>query len=68
MSGVSGKTSFLIIGHKMEDNREVTEGGKYKKANQCGVKILTESEFEKMISRLTGLKNFSIGNRVEILG
>jgi BRCT domain type II-containing protein len=32
MSGVSGKTSFLLIGHKMEDNREVTEGGKYRKA------------------------------------
>ena len=29
---VSGKTDYLITGHKMEDGREVTQGGKYKNA------------------------------------
>ena len=68
MSGVSGKTNYLIVGHKMEDNREVTEGGKYRKAKEKGVKILTEQDFEQLVAKLTGLKNFNIGNRKDILG
>ena len=31
-SAVSGKTSYLIVGSKLEDGREVTLGGKYRKA------------------------------------
>ena len=27
---VSGKTDYLVVGYKMEDGREVTQGGKYK--------------------------------------
>lgn len=29
---VSGKTDYLITGYKLEDGREVTQGGKYKNA------------------------------------
>lgn len=29
---VSGKTDYLITGHKLEDGREVTQGGKYRNA------------------------------------
>lgn len=28
-SSVSGKTSYLVTGYKLEDNREVTQGRKY---------------------------------------
>ena len=31
-SSVSGKTDYLITGKLLDDNRPVTEGGKYKKA------------------------------------
>jgi replication factor C subunit 1 len=30
---VSGKTSYLIVGYKLEDGRDVNQGSKYKKAN-----------------------------------
>mmetsp|Transcript_31011 Transcript_31011/g.38336 ORF Transcript_31011/g.38336 Transcript_31011/m.38336 type:complete len:100 (+) Transcript_31011:547-846(+) len=39
---VSGKTDYLVVGYKMEDNREVTQGGKYKKAKDKGKPILNE--------------------------
>ena len=29
---VSGKTDYLIVGHKLEDGREVTQGSKYRGA------------------------------------
>jgi len=45
-SAVSGKTSILIVGSKLEDGREVTQGSKYAKAKSLGTKILTEDEFE----------------------
>lgn len=43
MSGVSGKTNYLIAGYKLEDDRDITEGSKYRKAQQCKVAILTET-------------------------
>lgn len=45
-SGVSGKTNYLVIGHKMEDGRDIESGGKYRKAKEKNVSILTESQFE----------------------
>ena len=39
---VSGKTNYLIVGHKMEDGREVTQGGKYRNAKAKGIPILDE--------------------------
>ena len=45
-SSVSGKTNFLIVGKLLDDNRAVTESGKYRAALRCGTKILTEKEFE----------------------
>lgn len=39
---VSGKTDLLVVGWKMEDGREITDGGKYKKALKMSTTILTE--------------------------
>lgn len=44
-SAVSGKTNYLVVGHILEDGREVTEGSKYRTAKEKNVPILTESEF-----------------------
>ena len=46
---VSGKTDYLITGYKMEDGREVTQGGKYKNAKKKGTRILDENGFEQMM-------------------
>lgn len=46
---VSGKTSYLITGYKLEDNREVTQGRKYTTAQKNGTPILTEEGFEKLV-------------------
>ena len=42
---VSGKTSYLVIGYKLEDGRDATQGGKYKKATQLKTPILDEEGF-----------------------
>ena len=64
---VSGKTNYLITGHKMEDGREVNLGGKYKSAKAKNIPIYTEQDFERFIERRTGLKNFCIGSRKDVL-
>jgi len=46
-TSVSGKTDMLIVGWQMEDGREITEGGKYKKALKMSTTILTEAQFEE---------------------
>ena len=40
---VSGKTDYLVVGYQIEDGRDVSQGGKYKKAKSLGKKILEES-------------------------
>lgn len=41
-SAVSGKTDYLIVGSKLEDGREVTEGSKYRNAVAKKKPILNE--------------------------
>jgi len=41
-SGISGKTDYLVVGYKLEDNRQVEEGNKHKTAVSKKVPILTE--------------------------
>jgi NAD-dependent DNA ligase len=55
---VSGKTNYLVVGHKMDDGRDVNIGGKFKKAQEKGVNILTEEQFEQFIQRKSGLTKF----------
>lgn len=53
---ISGKTNYLVIGEKLEDGREVTEGSKYRKANEPDkkgnkkiVQIINEEEFGDLL-------------------
>ena len=41
---VSGKTDYLIVGHKLEDGREVTQGSKYRGAKEKGKDIFIYNE------------------------
>lgn len=67
-SAVSGKTNYLLIGSKLEDGREVTEGRKYRMAIEKKTEILNEAEFEEFIREKTGLKNFSFSKRADMFG
>ena len=61
---VSGKTDYLIAGHKLEDGREVTQGSKYSAAKSKGVPILSEDEFEKFMQQKTGDSGFTLGTKL----
>ena len=58
---VSGKTDYLIIGYKLEDGREVTQGGKFKAATKKGTNIIDEQGFEKLMKKLLGDPDFTLG-------
>ena len=47
VSAVNSKTDYLVVGHILDDGRQVTEGKKYKNAVKYGKKILNEKEFEQ---------------------
>eukprot|EP00923_Selenidium_pygospionis_P023534 GHVN01040999.1.p1 GENE.GHVN01040999.1~~GHVN01040999.1.p1 ORF type:complete len:934 (+),score=189.95 GHVN01040999.1:29-2830(+) len=55
MTGVSGKTNYLVTGSRLEDGRGIDEGSKHKKSTELIstgkgiIKIITEDEFIKMI-------------------
>ena len=57
---VSGKTDYLVVGYKMEDGREVTQGGKYKGAKAKGTKIIDEQGFEQLMKQKLGDKEFRL--------
>ena len=48
-SAVSGKTDYLIAGYKLEDGRDVDKGSKYQAAQNKGIPILFEDEFEEFM-------------------
>ncbi|GBE59461.1 replication factor C subunit [Babesia ovata] len=55
VSGVSGKTNYLVCGEKLEDGRPYTTGTKYKKAvelnkqQRADIRILKEAQFLELI-------------------
>lgn len=51
---VSGKTTCLIHGQKLEDGRHYSEGNKFKKAKDLNTAIIDEGELEEMIEHLMG--------------
>lgn len=58
-SAVSGVTDYLIAGAKLEDGREVNTSGKYKKATNLKVKILSEEDLQELVRKLSGLEKFT---------
>ena len=64
---VSGKTDYLIAGHKLEDGRETHTSGKYRAAQKREIPILTEETFEKFIRERSGISDFCLGSRQDIL-
>jgi NAD-dependent DNA ligase len=46
---VSGKTDYLVAGHKLDDGREVHTSGKYRMAKSKGIPILDEEGFEHFV-------------------
>lgn len=61
---VSGKTDYLVTGYKMEDGREVTQGGKYKSAKTKGTAIIDEQGFEQLMQKKLGDKDFKLGKKL----
>ena len=59
---VSGKTTWLVVGSKLEDGWEIHQGSKYQKAKSLGTPILTEDEVEKWIKEQIGNENFTLEN------
>ena len=59
---VSKKTDILIVGDYLEDNRPVEQGRKYKNAQQYGVLILNELQFQEFIQKMTNDPNFKLGD------
>jgi len=64
---VSGKTDYLVVGYKLDDGREVTQGGKYRNALKNGTKIVDEAGFEQLIRDRSGIKDFELSSRKDIL-
>ena len=60
-------TTYLVAGYKLEDGREVTQGGKYRKAKLKGIPILDEDAFEALVRERSGNPEFTLGTRKEIL-
>ena len=64
-SSVSSKTSILVVGKLLDDNRPVTEGGKYKAALRFGTKVMTEKEFEMFCRDKFENPDFILGRKTK---
>jgi len=53
-SNVSGKTSYLIVGSKLEDGRDVESSSKYRKAIEHKTKLLKENDLDDFLFNKTG--------------
>ena len=61
-SAVSGKTSYLIIGSKLEDGREVTTSTKYSKAKEKKTPILNEDDLQNFLRKELSNEYFTLDN------
>jgi replication factor C subunit 1 len=67
VGSVSGKTDYLVMGHKLEDGREPHQGGKHIKAKERGKPILDEEGFEKLVREKSGDPSFVLSQREKII-
>lgn len=61
-STVSGKTTYLIVGDILEDGREITSGGKYKKAIEKGIKIINVEQLNQILGKILVIEDYTIYN------
>lgn len=52
-----------MVGVKLEDGRDVTQGNKYRQATEKKVKILNETQFEQLVRDLSGNQTYTLGVR-----
>lgn len=64
---MSKKTSFVVIGSRLEDGRATELGNKYRKAQDLGTQIMNESDFEKYMQEITKNKDFTLAKAKEII-
>jgi len=48
-TSVSGRTSYLVAGYRLEDGRPTNQSSKYKEAEKRGTKIIDEESFVKIL-------------------
>lgn len=53
--GISGRTDYLVAGHKLIDGRQVEESKKYKDAVKKKTKILREDELDEFLQKKTDM-------------
>lgn len=51
---ISKKTTCLIHGDKLEDGRHYSEGTKFKKAEELGVRLMNKDQLEMMMNEIIG--------------
>jgi hypothetical protein len=61
--GVNPATSYMVVGKLLDDGRAVTEGKKYQKAVELGIKIVTEKEFEQVCRQRFDNPDFILGRK-----
>ena len=55
-----------MVGYKLEDGREVTQGGKYKNALAKGKTIMNEQEFEQFMKEKTGNADYTLAKKLDL--
>ena len=57
---VSSRTTILLHGNELEDGRPVTEGRKYRQAQEKGIIIMDRYQFEEHVQKITKNPNWSL--------
>ena len=63
VTGVSGKVNYLVVGRVLVDGRPPETSKKYRDAEDKGIKILREGEFEEMIREKIGDATFTLSGK-----
>ena len=61
-SAISGKTSYLIVGAKLEDGRDVSTSTKYSKAVDKKTPILNEEDLQDFLRKEFKNQYFTLDN------
>lgn len=67
VGSISGHTDYLIIGYKLDDGREVNQGGKFRSAKAKGTDILNEPAFEKLMKDLLNNPDFVLSKKSSLM-